>query len=102
MKKTTKSKILCFVQISIIVLFFTISFIPVFSSSNTLNQLSNDNTTLYVGGSGPGNYSIIQEAINDAQPGDTVFVYAGFYQENLIVGKLISLIGENKSSRIID
>lgn len=32
---------------------------------------------LYVGGSGPGNYSKIQDAIDDASKGDTVFVYNG-------------------------
>jgi hypothetical protein len=30
---------------------------------------------LYVGGSGPGNYTTIQQAINDASNGDTVYVY---------------------------
>ncbi|MHA1376567.1 MAG: hypothetical protein ACTSR7_19990, partial [Promethearchaeota archaeon] len=31
--------------------------------------------TLYVGGNGTGNYTKIQDAIDDANPGDTVFVY---------------------------
>ena len=31
--------------------------------------------TLYVGGSGPGNYTRIQDAIDNASDGDTVFVY---------------------------
>jgi len=31
--------------------------------------------TLYVGGSGPNNYSSIQKAINFAEPGDTIFIY---------------------------
>jgi len=31
--------------------------------------------TLYVGGSGPGNYTSIQDAIDDASDGDTVYVY---------------------------
>ena len=60
--------------------------------------------TLYVGGSGPGNYSTIQEAINDAVDGDTVFVYddSSPYVENLIVDKSISLIGEDKHMTVID
>ena len=33
--------------------------------------------TLYVGGSGEGNYTKIQDAINDSSDGDTVFVYNG-------------------------
>jgi hypothetical protein len=31
--------------------------------------------TLYVGGSGEGNYTKIQDAIDNASKGDTVFVY---------------------------
>ena len=38
---------------------------------------------LYVGGSGPGNYSKIQDAIDDASDGDTVFVFNGIYYENV-------------------
>ena len=33
-----------------------------------------DGNTLYVGGSGPGNYSSIQDAIDNASDGDTVYV----------------------------
>jgi len=60
--------------------------------------------TLYVGGSGPGNYTSIQEAIDDASDGDTVFVYddSSPYYENLIVDKSISLIGEDKLTTVID
>ena len=62
---------------------------------------SNGNT-LFVGGSGPGNYTRIQDAINDANDGYTVFVYNGTYYENVWVGKSISLIGEDKYTTIID
>ncbi|MDG6219176.1 MAG: NosD domain-containing protein, partial [Candidatus Thermoplasmatota archaeon] len=59
-------------------------------------------TTWYVGGSGLGNFSKIQDAINASMDGDTVFVYSGFYKENLVVNKSIILLGENKNSTIID
>lgn len=58
--------------------------------------------TLYVGGNGPNNYSKIQDAIDDALPGDTIFVYEGTYHENLIIKKSINLIGEDKNTTIID
>ena len=32
-------------------------------------------TILYVGGDGPGNYTKIQDAIENATSGDTIFVY---------------------------
>ena len=61
--------------------------------------------TLYVGGSGPGNYTSIQEAINDSEDGDTVFVYdySSPYNESIvIVNKSIKLISENRETTIIE
>jgi len=60
--------------------------------------------TLYVGGSGPGNYTKIQDAIDNASDGDTVYVYddSSPYYENLIVNKSVTLTGENKDTTIID
>jgi parallel beta-helix repeat protein len=60
--------------------------------------------TLYVGGTGPGNYTKIQDAIDNASDGDTVFVYdeGSPYYENVIVNKSINLIGENKVTTIIN
>ena len=66
--------------------------------------ISNDGNTLYVGGSGEGNYTSIQDAIENASNGDTVFVYddSSPYVENVVVNKSIFLIGENKTTTIID
>ncbi|HTD80531.1 MAG TPA: NosD domain-containing protein, partial [Thermoplasmata archaeon] len=58
--------------------------------------------TLYVGGSGPGNYTTIGAAIGAASTGDTVFVYSGTYSETATIGKTISLIGENRAATIVD
>ncbi|WP_455393240.1 NosD domain-containing protein [[Eubacterium] cellulosolvens] len=58
--------------------------------------------TLYVGGTGGGNYSSIQSAINAASNGDTIFVYSGTYNENLIVNRQLTLVGEDKFTTIID
>ncbi len=64
---------------------------------------NSDGNTLYVGGTGPGNYTKIQNAIDDASDGDTVFVYNGIYYENVNIKRYgISLIGEDKESTIID
>jgi len=46
--------------------------------------------------------STIQEAIDAASPGDTIYVYSGIYYENVIVNKAVSLIGENRSFTIVD
>lgn len=50
----------------------------------------------------PTNYPTIQEAINQATSGDTIFVHNGTYYEHIIIDKSISLIGENRNTTIID
>jgi len=49
----------------------------------------------------PDDYPTIQEAINNANGGDTVFVRNGTYLENITVSKPMSLIGENNEATII-
>jgi parallel beta-helix repeat protein len=50
----------------------------------------------------PPDYQKIQEAVNRADIGDTVFVYNGTYYENVIINKALSLVGENCETSIID
>ncbi|MEA2054594.1 MAG: carboxypeptidase regulatory-like domain-containing protein, partial [Candidatus Thermoplasmatota archaeon] len=68
------------------------------------NQPPTPGATLYVGGTGPNNYTSIQDAIDNASSGDTVFVYndSSPYNENVVVNKSITLIGEDKETTIID
>ncbi len=47
-------------------------------------------------------YLTIQEAINNAVDGDTVFVKAGIYYEHVTINKSVSLVGENAETTIID
>ena len=58
--------------------------------------------TIYVDDDGTADYTRIQDAIDNASEGDTVFVYNGTYFENIVVGKSIDLIGEDKNNTIID
>ncbi len=61
------------------------------------------NRTLYVGGSGPDNYTYIRDAVYDAEPGDTIFVFSGtYYEYNIAITKSINLIGEDKNTTIVD
>jgi parallel beta-helix repeat protein len=69
---------------------------------DTTTSSNMSGNTLYVGGDGPGNYSKIQDAINNASDGDTVFVYNGTYYEKLTIDKEITLLGEDKETTIID
>ena len=65
-------------SILLAVLLFTIVFSGCFEKISDKNLLSKE--TLYVGGSGPGNYSEIQDAIDNASDGDTVYIYEGTYK----------------------
>jgi len=76
----------------------------IFSNSG-FNQIENTKaveTTFYVDDDGFEDYVNIQYAIDNASIGDTVYVYHGYYKENLVINKSISLIGEDKGNTTID
>ncbi len=95
---------------SVILLFLGLALAPTFTSNTSIKKKYTINTetsvytgnTLYVGGNGPGNYTKIQDAINDANNSDTVFVYNGTYYERVNVQKSIQLIGEKRETTIVD
>jgi parallel beta-helix repeat protein len=49
----------------------------------------------------PGLHPTIQEAINNASSGTTIFVHDGTYSEDIVVNKSVSLIGEDRDTAII-
>ena len=66
-----------------IILLFLGSSIPALAQNKEhIRPLSH---TLYVGGTGPGNYTKIQDAINASSSGDTIFVFGGTYKETLSI-----------------
>ncbi len=71
-----------------------------FSIALTILPTNVGGATLFVGG-GPGNYTTIQSAVNDANPGDTVYVYSGTYAEDVSVFESISIIGESRTGTVI-
>jgi len=85
-----------------IIIFFTATIIlPHSLSSTSLDTSLYQSTILYVGGSGPGNYSTIQQAINDANHGDVIFVFSGIYHENIAIDHSIKLFGEEQQDTYI-
>jgi parallel beta-helix repeat protein len=83
--------------VGILIFFCILSFI---FSSGTCEEITKP--TLYVGGSGVGNYTRIQDALNNITPGGTVYVFPGTYHEHIVVTTSVHLIGDNKDSTIID
>jgi len=90
--------------IVIILLFVGTCLIPSTAQNIEKSLLTSRGGWLYVGGDGPGNYSKIQDAIDNASKGDTVFVYHHSmpYYENILIDKSIRLLGEDRNTTIID
>ena len=91
-------------MVGIILLFVGTCIIPSTAQDIEKSQSTSRGNWLYVGGSGPGNYTRIRDAINDAQDGDTIFVYddSSPYAESFWIDKSIQLIGENKITTILN
>ena len=83
----------------ICMIFFISSLISIYH----IETVSAGGDKLYVGGNGPGNYTTIQIALNNAKSDDTIFVYNGIYSvnEGISIKQPLNLIGENKNNTII-
>jgi parallel beta-helix repeat protein len=57
---------------------------------------------LFVGGDGPGNYTNIQDAVDNSSDGDTIYVFGGTYYEHVRIYDTITLMGQDVNSTIID
>lgn len=71
--------------------------------SNDAEYISNSKTDdlsmviIYVDDDGGADYTKIQDAIDNATDGDTIIVYNGTYNENIVINKLLSIIGKGDS-----
>ena len=100
-----KQKFIAQIIVSVVCLFLLIFPCCFCSIGLADNDLSYPNSkTLFVGGSGPGNYSRIQDAVDNASSGDTVFVYddSAPYYESITINVGISLIGEHRNTTSIE
>ncbi|GAG98417.1 unnamed protein product, partial [marine sediment metagenome] len=92
------------IGIFVCILFFGASVVSGINNQIEETEKSSRGNTLYVGGTGGGNYSKIQDAIDNASDGDTVFVYddSAPYYEYVVINKSIDFIGENRDTTVID
>ena len=63
---------------------------------------SGEGATITVDDDGEGDYTSIQDAIDNATEGDTIEVREGTYFENVVVNKSIDLVGDSRDSVIIN
>lgn len=91
--------------IGLFLILIWISIIPISAMDiKKSSQLTSSGNWLYVGGSGSGNYTKIQDAVDNASVGDTVFVYddSSPYYESVVINTSILLLGESRDTTIID
>ena len=87
----------------LILTFIMTNLFPGTFSEDANKYLECNGKTFFVGGNGTGNYSNIQDAIDNASDGDTVFVYSGIYPMSYIyIEKAIQLLGENRNTTIVE
>ena len=80
-----------------IILYGRLSFIDFSIAEATENLENNGNVTDNVTEN-----LTIQDLIDAAEPGATIYITNGTYHENIVINKSISLIGENRESTIIN
>jgi parallel beta-helix repeat protein len=78
------------------IIFFLSSFIPISQGYNVnisydIEQCSIQESNGY-----------IQNLIDEASDGDTIYIPSGTYYENIVIDKTINLIGEDKDTTVID
>jgi len=97
MKKT----IITFIIIQLIGVLFAPNIIGIKNETNDICYPSINETyksIIYVDDDGGANYTKIQDAIDNATTGDTIIVYNGTYNENIIVNKKLDIIGSGDSN----
>jgi len=73
----------------------SVSFLP------SQNYGGRSRATIIVNASGGGDYTHIQWAIDNASDGDVIFVEEGTYNENVLIEKTITLLGQGRENTTI-
>jgi parallel beta-helix repeat protein len=71
-------------------------------SNRIIIYVDDDNTEGPWNGTQTHQYQFIQDGVNAANSGDTVFVYSGTYNESVFISVSINLFGEDKNTTIVN
>ena len=85
----------------IILIFVEINIIATIHAE-TITLENNLKQSIIVSKNGDGDYTTIQEAVNNASEGSIVYVKNGSYSEIINIKKELSLIGEDKANTVIN
>ena len=85
-------------NLNIIAIFIILILCTIIFCYSSTNVKAKTGDFIYVGGTGLGKYSSIQDAIDNSNHSDTIIVFAGNYSENLIINKSINLLGLDKNN----
>ncbi|UCB60881.1 MAG: right-handed parallel beta-helix repeat-containing protein [Candidatus Bathyarchaeota archaeon] len=77
---------------------FTLLVVTALAAAFYVQPVRTTPATIFV----PTDYTTIQEAINNANEGDTIYVLNGEYYENIIANRTVTLEGESRSGTIIN
>jgi len=72
---------------------FIFGIIFLFLGINILTAIETGFNNYIVDDEGDGNFTSIQDAIDNASIGDTILVYSGNYSENIVINKSLNIIG---------
>lgn len=86
----------------VIMLLIISGFISIIIFEGILDKGGVKGATIIVDCNGSGDYDSIQNALNAAGVGDMIFVWAGIYDENIIIDKSVTLIGNGTIETILN
>ncbi len=86
----------------LLVSLITVGFVGLIFFEEKIDDVSVLAETFYVDINGNGNFTSIQDAINNASSGSTIYIWAGTYYENLKVNKTITIIGNGTDNTTIN